>query len=469
MPADFKYGRPSSGARRKGAGGVKPLASKIALTVFILLWMTGPTKGLLEMLSGKKLSELREAPFPLLAIVLFMTIFPIAGLSGLFSIWRRRGKRPRTEQEVQYHVEPPPTPPSDAMPNRRLSLANFILPLFGTAFLLIGGFAARVQLQRIMDQHSIEWLTTTGTVTASEVRSNDNGCRNAGYSPHVSYRYVVDGETLANDKLSPTEYSSTVRSDVVRHAAKYRPGAEVTVHYNRADPSESFLEPAGTREYVLLLFPFIFVLFGLLALFFGLKILLPARPAQSFDTPQLGLKLKRSGGDFGAKLLFTCVWCVFTFSFTVVWFILPAGFSWTRDYWTFDKFFVLVFPIVGIGLAVSCVRDAVRRSRTGRYEIEIACDRLRPEARVQVTYRFNGDATRLNRVVFSVVQKSMAFQPGGSQWESSRVVHETTDPLRAQSGTFAMTMPQPLDSPRIAWRLVAKYAGVTDSFRLDVV
>lgn len=466
MPDDFKSGRSSSGARRKGAGRLMPLVFKIVITVFILFWMAGPTMALLKMLSGKELPDLREMPIPFLIAILVAAIFPIAGLSGLFSIWRRRGKDPRKEKDPPFSIEPPPTPPSDAMPKRRLSLANCILPLFGTVFLLIGGFVVSMMLRQIMDQHSIEWRTTTGTVVASEVRSNNNG---RGYSPHVSYRYVVDGETLTNDKLSLTEYSSTVRSDVVRHAAKYQPGAEVAVHYNLADPSESLLEPVGTTEYVLLFFPCLFILFGLLALFFGVKILLPQRPVQSFDTPILGVKLKRSGGDFGAKLLFTCVWCVFTFSFAAVWFTLSGGFSWTWDYWTFDKFFVLVFPIVGIGLAVSCVRDAVRRSRTGRYEIEIACDRLRPGARVQVTYRFNGDATRLDRVVFSVVQQSMAFQPAGSQQESSRIVHEITDPLRAQSGTFAMTIPDAIGSPRISWRLVVKYADVTNTFRLDVV
>ena len=222
--------------------------------------------------------------------------------------------------------------------------------------------------------------------------------------------------------------------------------------------------------------PIPFILFGLVALFFGVKILLPPRTSESFDTPLTGLKLKRTGGELGAKILFTCMWCVFSFVFTTIWFTSSGGFSWTWDFWTFDKFFVLIFPLVGIGFIIFCVRDAIRRARTGRYEVEIACDRLRPGARVQVTYKFNGDTSRLRHVVFSLTQQSMAMQrstgtmrmSGGSPMESKDVVCTIDDPMRAQYGTFTMTIPAAIDFPRIAWRIVVKYAGLTDTFRLDV-
>ena len=463
--------QPTGGA----VGGKVSLAFKIAGTVFLLFWMSMPVRGLIEMLSKEKLANLREAPVPGVIMILITAIFPIAGLAGLFSLWRGHLPIGRPAEESPPSAETSPAPPTPMMeadaPRRQLGLANCILPMFGLVFLLAGGFVARTQIRRIIDQHSIEWRTTTGTILASEVRVVDDG-----YRPHVSYRYIVDGKTFNNDKLSPTAYTTSVHSDVARHAAKYKPGAEITVHYNLADPSESLLEPAGRTEYALLLFPIPFILFGVVALFFGVKILLPPQSSQSFDTPLTGLKLKRTGGDSGAKILFTCMWCVFSFVFTTIWFTSSGGFSWTWDFWTFDKFFVLIFPLVGIGFIISCVRDAIRRARTGRYEIEIACDRLRPGARVQVTYKFNGNASRLEHVVFSLTQQSMAMQrstgtmrmSGGSPMESKDVVWTIDDPIRAQYGTFTMTIPAAIDSPRIAWRLVVKYAGITDTFRLDV-
>ena len=390
MPRDFTHGRfPPRKINKNTVGGKMPLAAKIVGTVFLLFWMVMPTKALIEMLSKEKLASLREAPFPAVIMILILSIFPIAGLAGLFSLWRGRLPVGRSSEESPPTAETPPAPPpmteADA-PRRQLSLANCILPLFGLVFLLAGGFVASVQIRRILDQ------------------------------------------------------------------------------------------PADTMEYAWLLFPIPFILFGLGALFFGVKILLPSRTSESFDTPLTGLKLKRTGGESGAKILFTCMWCVFSFVFTTIWFTVSNDFSWTKDFWTFDKFFVLIFPLVGIGFIISCVRDAIRRALTGRYEIEIACDRLRPGARVQVTYKFNGDTSRLEHVVFSLTQQSMAMQrstgtmrmSGGSPMESKDVVCTIDDPMRAQYGTVTMTIPAAIDSPRIAWRLVVKYAGITDTFRLDV-
>ena len=474
MPRDFTHGRlPPKRPTRDAVGGKMPLGGRIVGTVFLLFWMAMPTQALVEMLSKEKLASLRGAPFPAVIMILIMAVFPIAGLAGLISIWRRRDPAGQSAEESPLSSEMPPVqPPAEKASSQRLGVASFILPLFGIIFIAIGVFAGKSQLDKILAQRAIVWQTTTGTVLASEVRAVDDG-----YGPHVSYRYVVDGTTFENDKLSPTEFTTSLRANIARHVAKYKPGAEVTVHYNRANPSESLLEPVGRTDYAWLLFPIPFILFGLAMLFFGMKILLPPRQTQSFDTPLTGLKLKRSGGDFGQKLFFTCFWCVIAFTAAPIWFATSGDFSWTKDYWTFDKFFFLLFPLVGIGFVISCVCDVIRRARTGRYEIEIACDRLRPGARVQVTYKFNGDASRLRHVVFSLTQQSMAMHrstdtmrmSGGSPMESKDVVCTIDDPMRAQYGTFSMTIPPAINSPRIAWRLVVKYAGLADAFRLDVV
>ena len=62
----------------------------------------------------------------------------------------------------------------------------------------------------------------------------------------------------------------------------------------------------------------------------------------------------------------------------------------------------------------------------------------------------------------------MAMQRAENPLKSTVIVHEIADPMRAQSGTFIMTIPPAIDSSNIAWRLVVKYAGITDAFRLDV-
>ena len=93
-----------------------------------------------------------------------------------------------------------------------------------------------------------------------------------------------------------------------------------------------------------------------------------------------------------------------------------------------------------------------------------------------MTYKFNRDASRLEHVVFSLTQQSMAMQRSTgamrmsdeSPMASKEVVCTIDDPIRAQYGTFAMTIPAAIDSSSIVWLLVVKYAGITDAFRLDV-
>ena len=63
MPRDFTHGRfPPKKIIKDVAGGKVPLAFKIAGTVFLLFWMSMPTRALFEMLTKEKLANLREAP-----------------------------------------------------------------------------------------------------------------------------------------------------------------------------------------------------------------------------------------------------------------------------------------------------------------------------------------------------------------------------------------------------------------------
>ena len=169
---------------------------------------------------------------------------------------------------------------------------------------------------------------------------------------------------------------------------------------------------------------------------------------------------------------FAVVWCAISFTVAAQWFASRGPFSWTWQFWTFDAFVVLPFPVAGLFFAVFSARRVLRRLRTGRYEVEISCDRLRPGARVQVAYRFRGDASRLRHVVFAVEQQNIAYRPtskgGGDPYAKRRDTVWSADGRVVQQGTFVFTLPPRIEGRRIAWRLVVKYARLTDVFRLDV-
>ena len=405
--------------------------------------------------------------------ILFALIFPCVGCGILGALWRPRRK---TKPDPLSNAAAPPGIPACPDKCPRLTFPDLIPLILGTIFVIVGSAVTIVPVRSHLHDRKVAWETTTGTVLASSVQVS--GGKSTTYSPYVAYRYSVDGRTYENDALSPVRMSISDRDAVVRHAARYRPAAEVQVLYDPDDPSHSFLEKPGASGYAIVAMPLMFVLFGVVALAIGVGHLRNLLRPPSADAPLTGLRLKRVFGDDGALYLFTFVWCAFSFTFTAVWFTTSGPFSWTREFWNFDKFFVLVFPLIGVGFIVASAKKAVRRALTGRYTVEIACDRLRPGARVQVAYHFDGDASRLGRVVFAVTQQAIVVRDrrGGGHHMSdanggevhSDKVWSVDDQARAQDGTFVFTFPNTVIAGRIIWRLTVKYRGLTDTFRLDV-
>ena len=471
-------------ARRGGRRGARPggpatIVGKVCVSLFLLFWMAAPACDLFALLRGGSLAEARGAPVSWLFVAV-SAFFPLAGIAGLVAIWRRPRRPamppfqqggPSDDGEGGPEATPAVAPDPFGMPaNRKVSPGDFILPLFGAVFLAAGLAIGYGGSQAIRRHHAVDWRETPGTVLSSEVVDRDS----SDYIPRVVYRYEVGGRAYTNDVLSPSVPSTSDERPAANRAAQYRPGGETTVRYNAADPSESELEGYGLFAYVMLLFPLPFVIAGGVMVFMGLKNLLPSRSPVAFDTVLTGVRLRRVGGQDGEKAAFAVVWCLFSFFMAFVWYTASGPFSWTRAYWTFDKFLVLFFPLVGIGFVASSLRTAIRRARIGRFEIEIASGGLRPGARVQATYSFSGDAGRLDRVVFSVERRNVAFRTapadGGDPyaWRGD-VVWAIDDPLRAQNGSFVFTVPPAVEGRRLQWRLIVKYAGLTDAFKLDVV
>lgn len=412
----------------------------------------------------------RESLFDkgVLLFLLILCLMLCIGCGFLYITWHRK-----TPVKSRALPAVAPSSPDAAQPGRafRPVLADFIVPAFGAIFLLVGIVIGGFEARSILHERLVAWQETTGTVLSCEIKAHHG--KSTTYSPYVTYRYSVGGREYENDELSLSKTSISDHAAVVRHAARYRSGAEVQVFYNPGDPAESFLERSGISDYAMsAVFSLLFVAAGAFALFFGLRVLLPRGGVSSYETPLTGLRLKRTASEETEKAAFTIVWCAFTFPFAAKWFASSGPFSWRWDFWTFDKFLVLLFPVVGVFFAVSSARRVLRRLRTGRYEVEISCDRLRPGARVQVAYRFRGDASRLRHVVFAVEQQNVAYRPtpedGSDPYTKRRDNVWSADGRVVPQGTFVFTLPPRIEGRRIAWRLIVKYARLSDVFRLDV-
>lgn len=88
---------------------------------------------------------------------------------------------------------------------------------------------------------SQQWRTTPGRIV-SATRKELRG-RPPQYLTRVSYAYAVDGREYQGDAIRFADQGSFNDAEAQAILDRYKPGTEVTVHYDPARPARAVLEP----------------------------------------------------------------------------------------------------------------------------------------------------------------------------------------------------------------------------------
>ena len=112
-------------------------------------------------------------------------------------------------------------------------IAPFILLGLGGGLVLWGLH------ERDLASEAERWLTTQGNVVSSEVVPRSPASHSDVAA--VVYTYEVNDRVYRSRQISRARRFSTPYKTV----SKYRPGKEVTVWYNPADPASAALEPSA--------------------------------------------------------------------------------------------------------------------------------------------------------------------------------------------------------------------------------
>jgi hypothetical protein len=133
-----------------------------------------------------------------------------------------------------------------------LSTVSVVLGLVGLG-VLVWGFLRMRQTARTRS-----WPTTQGTIRSSTVTSREAPPLTSEssydddapkpkpqvlYRPQVEYTYTLGQETYTGTALGRDVLEVSSRQHAQAHAARYVPGAPVTVFYDPADPGQALLEP----------------------------------------------------------------------------------------------------------------------------------------------------------------------------------------------------------------------------------
>lgn len=419
--------------------------------------------------------------FPLI----FSLVYSGLALSVLLRTWRKGSSCRSGSPEDSSR---PPAPGTDPSPQRDFTIpqdtprgrrkTGDILPvLIGALFTAIGLFIFSIFFRKTFNSCG-QWETTEGTVIISKIATyrTKNGTRS---KPYISYAYEVDGKKYENDTFAVGAMIRP-RENTAAIVASHRPGTTTTVYYDVKEPQRSALEIKSKKsftDFVVFVFPAIFIALGGTVLVAGLKQLLGDKPMPWQNAPIAGLKLKRVR-ELQGKVFFTVIWCAFCTMFTTIWFTQTSEpFSWTWSFWSFDKFFVLTFPLVGVGLIVSCIKSAIRGASSGHYSVEVSAIALTPGARMQVNYILSAPAPKHKKITFFIGQTSSdpsslhTHNGEGPLRTMETEVYATMEPASLRQGTFSCTIPSlPTDDEECfnTWTLFVRYGKSTDRFTLPV-
>ncbi len=134
--------------------------------------------------------------------------------------------------------------------------------LIGLAIMASGWMTYRKSSQ------ATNWLTTTGTITTSEVIRSTGG--KLSYSGHVVYQYSVQGKSHVSSHVSIAELMGifdTGQSEALAKVKKYPINSTVTVYYDPQNPQRAVLEKRGDAS--LFYLGGVFLVFALIIWFLG--------------------------------------------------------------------------------------------------------------------------------------------------------------------------------------------------------
>lgn len=141
--------------------------------------------------------------------------------------------------------------------------------LFFAVLMVLGVLVLGIGIISYFDTGSAKvWLTTTGTVTDSNISTEWVGgppcCGGLCiYFPNITYEFQVDEVKYTGHKISASSSGSPDISYAQSILNTYSLGKNVTVYYSPSNPSDSVLQIEGALEYVPMIFGLVFALIGM--------------------------------------------------------------------------------------------------------------------------------------------------------------------------------------------------------------
>ncbi len=245
------------------------------------------------------------------------------------------------------------------------------LALFGLPFFAVGLFFIYLIAGSLYDGFRMaSWPQTQGTLSSAHIRSSTSD-NSTSYEAEAQYRYRVGGREYFGDRVAIQGGGDNI-GDFQQQLgweleSLYRNRQSVTVYYNPDNPAEAVLN--REMRWGLIGFKAIFVLtfggVGLGLIIFGL------RGKRVIDTPEAAEKPWLARTEWadnrirsGARTMVYIAWF-----FAIFWNLISSpGVFFFQEVWRDEgpvALFILLFPLVGLGLLYWALRQTLEWRRFG--------------------------------------------------------------------------------------------------------
>lgn len=379
------------------------------------------------------------------------------------------------------------------MVNLRNRASPVFFLLFALPFLGVGLFMGGLTLRTVQRAQAVSrWMEVPATVLETDLQEQ-RGDDSTTYRVTARYRYVVDGQAYESTQVSlhgGGDNIGTWQQDRYRELVQVLQAPDaVRCRVNPADPAEAILFPAVRAPLLFLYGAFGFIFGGV-----GLGLLVAAvrtwrnavrRAAAPETAPWMerddwarGVIRSSSRAEAWALTAMAVFWNVISWSFVVA-----AG----RDFFRqgLVAVFLLVFPAIGVALAVWAVRQQMAAARYGRAVFQMASVPGVLGGRLAGVIRLPGSDRPEGGFVVSVQCQRTVRQGKSSttvtDWQAERVLDPGKLPLADEGQALPVLFALPYDRPASGewtgggparWRLQVKGAqpgvDVDVSFEIPV-
>ncbi len=386
-----------------------------------------------------------------------MLLFVSVGLAIAVSPWVSLAAKRQRERV------PRPLPEAPDRSGDRAGAKDFVLSVAGGVFLTVGlAVAAGMTRKNIRYMGCSRWPQVEGTVLRCDLQRSHSSKGGTSYGVYTAYAYTVDGVRYENDKDSLADYNSNLpwHYENFREKVASRPaGSKVTVYADPSDPATSLLDPSFPWDGLgFLMIPAVFVAVGGMGFFTGLRRIRGMRRARAprvqsgttrlstpFQECPFG-KIKRTR-TFLPGVFFALVWNAFASCGLLP--CIPHFVRLSRNGGTGVSMksvpavvLMLVFPAVGVVLAVLAVREIAREVLNPHLEIRQIGGAFRSGMEAQMEYRLDRNAEKVREFGIRIVGY-MKVSAGGGRNRSvvereffSREVCRARTPTRFAQGFF---------------------------------